>query len=433
MTGPASWRRVTGVEPRLLDAAVAAVVGGGGLLALLFELGPDGVAPSGADAVAAGAAVPLLLARRRAPLPVLALTVLGETAFTVIASRPSPVLAVTALIAVYTVARTVRRRIALIAAAVTDTALYVVVPCPVDSASDPEGGAVFAWVGMFAAVGGTVRTWRDYTAAMEERALRAEAGKEEEARRRVAEERLRIARELHDVIAHHIALITIQAGVAGHFLRDRPDQADATLAHIRDGGRTVLDEPGALLHVLRQSDDESDESNETDETGRTDEVDKAQRTEPVPGLSRLGRLLESLAAAGLSVRHRQTGRPRPLPTAIDLAAYRIIQEGLTNAHKHGADAVADLLVDYRTDALNIEITNPVRTGPVPEAQGTGHGLTGMRERAHAVGGSFHAGWDTGGRFRLDVRLPLSEAETPADAPSGSATELDATTARGRHA
>jgi signal transduction histidine kinase len=424
VTGPATWRRVTGVEPHLLDAALATVVGAGGLLYLLFGRGLDGEAPSGADAVAAGAAVLLLLARRRAPLPVLALTVLGETAFTVLASRPSPVLAVSALIAVYTVARTVRRRTAVIAAALTATALYVVVAYPMNSASDPEGGAVFAWVGTFAAVGGTVRTWRDYTAAMEERALRAEASKEEEARRRVAEERLRIARELHDVVAHHIALITIQAGVAGHFLRDRPDQADAALAHIREGGRTVLDELGSLLHVLRQSGDGTDE---------TDEMDEAHPTEPVPGLSRLGRLIESLTAAGLSVRHRQAGRPRPLPTAVDLAAYRVIQEALTNAHKHGAGAVADLLVDYRTDALHIEISNPVRTGPVPEAQGTGHGLTGMRERAHAVGGSFRAGADAGGRFRLEVRLPLPEDETPADAPSGSDTPLDATTPQGRPA
>jgi hypothetical protein len=138
-----------------------------------------------------------------------------------------------------------------------------------------------------------VRTWRDYLAAMEERALRAEAGKEAEARRRVAEERLRIARELHDVIAHHIALITIQAGVAGHFLRARPGQADVALGHLRDGGRTVLDERGSLLRVLRQSGDEPDET---------------RPAEPVPGLSRLGGLLESLTAAGLSVRHRQAGR-----------------------------------------------------------------------------------------------------------------------------
>ncbi|MEW2403381.1 histidine kinase [Streptomyces sp. NPDC046862] len=237
---------------------------------------------------------------------------------------------------------------------------------------------------------------------MGERARRAEASKEEEARRRVAEERLRIARELHDVIAHHIALITLQAGVAGHLLRTEPDQADTALGHIRDAGRTVLDELSSLLYVLRQPDDETD---------------GPQPTEPVPGLSRLGRLLESVTAAGLGVRHRRAGRSRPLPIAVDLAAYRIIQEGLTNAHKHGGHAVADLLVDYRTDALHIEISSPLRTGSsaAPAAVGTGHGLTGMRERAHAVGGSIHAGAQADGRFRLDARLPLPEPEEPADA------------------
>ncbi|OUD05060.1 sensor histidine kinase [Streptomyces swartbergensis] len=293
MLGPASLRRVTSAHPRLLDAALAALVGSAGMLPVLFGRWPDGDRASGADAVAAVAAFLLLLARRRAPLPVLALTVLGEVAFTVLASQPSRALKITVLLVIYTVARTVPRRTALIAAGGTSLVLYAVITYAMGSAYSPEAGAVFAWTGMFAAVGGTVRTWRDYVAAVEERALRAEASKEAEARRRVAEERLRIARELHDVIAHHIALITIQAGVAGHFLRDRPDQADVALGHIRDGGRTVLDELGSLLHVLRQSGDASDET---------------QPTEPVPGLSRLGGLLESLTAAGLSVRHRQAGR-----------------------------------------------------------------------------------------------------------------------------
>ncbi|WP_416981035.1 sensor histidine kinase [Streptomyces sp. T028] len=403
MTGPAPLRRVTGVQPRLLDTALATLVGAGGVLYLVLGRAPYGAALSGVDAVAAGAAFLLVLARRRAPLPVLALSVLGETAFTAMASRASPVLGAAALISVYTVARTVRRRIALIAAALTAIALYAVVAYPMDPTSRTEGAGVFAWVGMCAAVGGTVRTWRDYLAAVEERARRAEAGKEEEARRRVAEERLRIARELHDVIAHHIALITLQAGAARHVLRTEPDQADTALGHIRDAGRTVLDELSSLLHVLRQPGDETD--------GRPDP------TEPTPGLSRLSRLLESVTAAGLRVRHQQAGHPRPLPTAVDLAAYRIIQEGLTNAHKHGGTAGTDLLVDYRTDALHIEISNPVRTDSSAAfaAVGTGHGLTGMRERAHAVGGSLHAEAHADGRFRLDVRLPLPEPETPADA------------------
>ncbi|MFH9066899.1 sensor histidine kinase [Streptomyces coeruleorubidus] len=420
MIGPASLRRVTSAHPRLLDAALATLVGGAGMVPLLFGRWPDGDRASGADAVAAVAAFLLLLARRRAPLPVLALTVLGEVAFTVLASQPSRALKVTVLLVIYTVARTVPRRTALIVTAGTALVLYAVITSAMGSAYTPEAGAVFAWTGMFAAVGGTVRTWRDYVAAVEERALRAEASKEAEARRRVAEERLRIARELHDVIAHHIALITIQAGVAGHFLRDRPDQADVALGHIRDGGRTVLDELGSLLHVLRQSGDEPGET---------------QPAEPVPGLARLGGLLESLTAAGLSVRHRQTGRPRPLPTAVDLAAYRVIQEGLTNAHKHGATAQADLLVGYGPDALRIRITNLLHTrpSPVPAAAGTGHGLTGMRERAHAVGGSFRAGAEPDGRFRLDVRLPLPEAAPPAgtDASDGSGTALYPTAAQGR--
>ncbi|MFF5307931.1 sensor histidine kinase [Streptomyces massasporeus] len=419
MIGPASLRRVTGAHPRLLDAALAALVGGAGLLPLLFGQWPDGDRPTGADAVAAGAAFLLLLARRRAPLPVLALTVLGEVAFTILASYPSRVLKIAALIAVYTVARTVRRRTALIAVSGTALALHAVITYATDSATGPEAGAVFAWTGMFAAVGATVRTWQDYVAAVEERALRAEAGKEEEARRRVAEERLRIARELHDVIAHHIALITIQAGVAGHFLRGRPDQAEVALAHIRGAGRTVLDELSPLLHVLRQTGDETDETHPA---------------EPVPGLARLGGLLESLTAAGLSVRHRQAGLPRPLPTAIDLAAYGVIQEGLTNAHKHSATPEADLLVDYGADELRIRITN-IDFGPYAASAttGTGHGLTGMRERAHAVGGSLHAGADADGRFHLAVRLPLPAAGPPTDTRTsdGSGAAPHATAAKGR--
>ncbi|MFJ1807768.1 MULTISPECIES: sensor histidine kinase [unclassified Streptomyces] len=420
MIGPASLKRVTGTHPRLVDATLATLVGCIGLLPQLFGQWPDGIRPSGADAVAAVAAFMLLLARRQAPLPVLALAVLGEVAFTVLASYPSRALKLAALIAVYTVARTVRRRTALFVTLGTALALYAVMTWAADSASSPEADAVFAWTGMFAAVGGTVRTWHDYVAAMKERALRAEESKEEEARRRVAEERLRIARELHDVIAHHIALITIQAGVAGRFLRGRPDQAEVALGHIREAGRTVLDELGPLLHVLRQSGDETDET---------------ELTEPVPGLSRLGGLLESLAAAGLNVRHRQAGHPLPLPTAIDLTAYRVIQEGLTNAHKHGATAEADLLVDYRPGELRVRITNPLHSGPYPAsaAMGTGHGLTGMRERVQAVGGSLNAEADTDGCFRLAVRLPLPAAGPPADNRTSdrSGTDLPANTAEGR--
>jgi signal transduction histidine kinase len=388
MIGPGWLRRVNRKHPHLLDAALATLVAGVGALPLLLGFAPDGhqPTPTGADAVAAGIAFALLLVRRRAPLAVLALAVLSMIVITSTSGDRTPILEVTAFIAVYTVTRTASRRIALVAALTTAASLYTISAVLMGSLTDPESLGAVAWTGMAAAIGGTVRTWRDYLAATEERVVRAEATKEEEARRRVAEERLRIARELHDVIAHHIALINVQAGVASHVLRSQPDQADEALGHIRDAGRTVLDELGSLLYVLRQSGEE------------------AQPTEPVPGLSRLGHLVESLTAAGLRVQHRQAGQPRPVPIATDLAAYRIIQEGLTNAHKHGAGG-ARLLVDYRPDALRIEIRNTVRSRP-SAAAGTGNGLTGMRERAHAVGGSLDAGLDPDGNFYLGARLPL---------------------------
>ncbi|EEP75001.1 sensor histidine kinase [Micromonospora sp. ATCC 39149] len=389
MIGPAWPRQLNRNHPHLLDAALATLVAGVGALPLVLRFGPDdGPEPTGADAVAAGIAFVLLLTRRRAPLTVLALAVLSLIVVTATSGDKTPILEVTAIITLYTVTRTASRRVGVIAALGTAASLYTIDAAAIGSLTDPGSLGAIAWTGMAASIGGAVRTWRDYLAATEERAIRAEATKEEEARRRVAEERLRIARELHDVIAHHIALINVQAGVASHMLRSQPDQADEALGHIREAGRTVLDELGSLLYVLRQS------------------GEVVQPTEPVPGLSRLGHLLETLTAAGLRIQHRQVGQSRPVPLATDLAAYRIIQEGLTNAHKHGAGA-ARLLVDYRPDALRIEVRNAVHTRP-SAAAGTGNGLTGMRERAHAVGGSLHAALEPDGTFHLDARLPLPD-------------------------
>jgi len=398
---PAKLRRVAGTHPLLLDIALAALVGGGGMIPLLFGLRPDGEPFTGADAVAAATAFVLLTARRRAPHTVLTLALLGDAVIVTVTGDEPHVLEVAAIIALYTVVtRTARRGTAAAWAGVTAAVLFGVKATATGSAIDAENLDVIAWTGMAAALGGAVRTWRDYVAAIEERADRAEATKEEEALRRVAEERLRIARELHDVIAHHIALINVQAGVASHLLRTQPDKADDALRHIRDAGRTVLDELASLLLVLRRSGDD----------GATEPA------EPVPGLSRLGGLVESLTAAGLRVRHEQAGVARQPPVAVDLAAYRIIQEGLTNAHKHGRGE-ALLRVEYRPDALLVQIRNPLPTESPPPPAGTGHGLTGMRERAQAVGGSLRAGAGPDGTFHLDARLPLPESTASHELPT----------------
>jgi signal transduction histidine kinase len=233
-------------------------------------------------------------------------------------------------------------------------------------------GLLFA-VLMAVAIGDAIRTQRAYVAAVEGRARRAEESREQEAHRRVIEERLRIARELHDVVAHRLALISVQAGVATHLMHSRPEQAIAALSHVRQAANTAVTELGTVVSVLRQ------------------DGDPDPTTLPAPGLADLPGLLDTVAASGLRVRFQQKGTTRALPAAADLAAYRIIQESLTNAHKHGAGGTADLDVVYRDDGVTIDVSNPVRVpGPDDSVVGTRHGLIGMQERATALGGALRA-------------------------------------------
>ncbi|MGI5122140.1 sensor histidine kinase [Marinactinospora thermotolerans] len=260
----------------------------------------------------------------------------------------------------------------------------------------PERLVWLVWLGMALALGDATRSRRAYVAEMVERARRAEQTREEEARRRVAEERLRIARELHDVIAHHIALVNVQSGVAAHLLRSDPAAAEQALAHVRHSGREVLEELGVLLGVLRQS-------------GEPDAP-----TEPAPGLSQFATLLETFASTGLRVDCEVRGEPRAVSLGVDLVAYRVLQESLTNVHKHGGGSPARLLLDYTGDTLTVEVRND-HAGAAgrgeEEARGTGLGLVGMRERVTAVGGTLHAGpLETGGFL---VRAVLPAAETGA--------------------
>jgi signal transduction histidine kinase len=250
-----------------------------------------------------------------------------------------------------------------------------------------------------------------------------------DAQRRVDEERLRIARELHDVVAHTMATITVQAAAASQLLRDRPDEAAASLRAIRAASKDGLRELRAILDVLRSA------------SGGSEDI--TDPTQPTPGLARLDALVDGVGAAGLPVTVAITGQPRDLPAITDLSAFRIIQEALTNTIRHAGPATAAVTVDYGPDELRVEVTDTGRglTSAAaahaayiagagiadagishPGIAGVaGHGLRGMRERASAAGGTIDIGPLPGGGFRVAARLPLSQAPATAEATEATAT------------
>jgi signal transduction histidine kinase len=318
-----------------------------------------------------------------------------------VTADPRAPVAMSAVVALYTVASTTDRpttwRVGLLTMTVLTGTAMLAGPLPW---YDQENLGLFAWTGMAAAAGDAVRSRRAFVHAIRERAERAERTREEEARRRVAEERLRIARDLHDVVAHHIALVNVQAGVAAHVMDKRPDQAKEALAHVREASRTALSELRATVGLLRQS------------------GDPEAPTEPAPGLARLDELADTFRSAGLPVEVARADDDTTLPAAVDLAAYRVIQEALTNVRKHaGPTAKAEVsVVRVGTD---VEIT-VLDDGPGEDAEPRdddghgGHGLLGMRERVTALGGSLTTGPRYGGGFRVHAILPLKN-HTPTSA------------------
>jgi signal transduction histidine kinase len=230
-----------------------------------------------------------------------------------------------------------------------------------------------------------------------ERRIEATRALEEEARRRASDERLRIARELHDVLAHNISLINVQAGVALHLIDEQPEQARTALAAIKEASKDVLREVRSTLGVLRQVDEEAPRF-------------------PSPSLGRLDDLVASAGRTGLTVRTSTTGVPRPIPASVDSAAFRIIQEALTNVSRHAGAATATVGVGYGPRDITVEISDDgtvAQDGSRKRAQGGtaertkgGHGILGMRERATALGGQLDAGPRPGGGWRVRARLPL---------------------------
>jgi signal transduction histidine kinase len=212
--------------------------------------------------------------------------------------------------------------------------------------------------------------------------------REEQASRAVDAERLRIARELHDVVAHTMATINVQASVAAHVIHQQPDQAAQALEVIKQASKEGLRELRGILNVLRQA----------------DELDERS---PAPRLAQLDALVENATRAGLPTSVTIRGQARTLAPTVDLTAYRIVQESLTNALRYAGPATARVTLSYADDELDVEVVDGGRGRADGTPEGAGHGIAGMRERAEAVGGTLIAGPGPEGGFRVQARLPLS--------------------------
>jgi signal transduction histidine kinase len=335
-------------------------------------------------------AVALILpTRRRFPLSILGVSIAASVLAPLWTPSNFGFLIATA-IAMYRVALVTNRRTTVVAAAtaiailIGGTAMTGTVGWQYAHLLQPA-----ALLGVAAAIGDATRNRRAYIDAITERAIRAERTRELEAERRVTEERLRIARELHDAAAHQIAAINLHAGVASNALPDRPEDAERALGVIRASARSVLSEISALLRVLRS----------------TPTTAGAPVAEPTGDLTALDVLIGEFERSGLRVTKSVAGDLSQLHGAVSIIGYKVAQEGMANALKHGTDATAHVDVAIADQRVTLRITNPVRPPVNPLHTGSGqHGLIGMRERVESVRGSMSTN-DADARFVLTATLP----------------------------
>lgn len=392
-----TWQRLRSDHPRLLDVA------GGVLLITVTGLGAtidqSGGRFTGLDPVTGSVALfsaATVFAHRRHPRAVVAVTLLCTVVLTFTSLRLSPALATPLLAALYFLAIRTDRATALRASIITAVLLTGISLLFGPGGPLGERIGVLAWALLPGALGDSIRNRRAHLAAIEERAERAERTREEEARRRVADERIRIARDLHDVVAHHIALANAQAGIAVHLMDSHPVQAREVLSHITDATGSALQELRATVGLLRRAEEPAP-------------------LEPTPGLDRLPELITTFERAGLPVRLTVEGEARPLSPGVDLTAFRIVQESLTNVAKHAHGADAEITLSYSGSRVAVSVANgrPTAVGrpravSVPQQAPSegGFGLIGMRERAGAVGGRLSADRRPDGGFLVTAELPL---------------------------
>ncbi|MGW6920819.1 sensor histidine kinase [Streptomyces sp. NPDC054950] len=395
-----SWQRRAATRPKSVEAttlvALSVFTVSGVVVTRAVMPQAPALWPGVALSVVACAALHRRLDR---PLPVLAVTLLctmgqGALGYLLTPLVMGPLLWAQYTASVRTPRRAARNSALTAAAGIAVTGLFVPSfhDSPMLSIVNPA-----AWVLMSAAFGAYVRVRREYAAA---RAEHADRRREEEARHRVIQERMRIARELHDVVAHHLTLADAQAGTAAHLARADPGKALEIIGRLPETTAAALRELKATVGLLRE------------------DTDPGHDLTPAPGLGQLPDLVDACSAAGLEVSVTVEGPSRPLTPVLDLTAYRIVQEALTNVSKHAATRTARVRVAYTPHYLTLTVTNdtvPGRPAPAPgPGPGRGFGLLGMRERTAAAGGTFHAGHRPRGGFEVACTLPLDRPdESPA--------------------
>ncbi len=400
----AMYAKVRDPHPVAVDVLLAAVFAVIGVATELVKLPEtegyrDGTAASVALALAA--TVPLVWRRSHSAavmaVAAAAMTVHGALLF----PGSGPFLGV--LAALYAVAAYGSTRAARVSLAI----IIAFQPVAVAHPEDPNfnsWGDVLVGVVIFTAVwvyGDSRRVRRLHLEVAEERAARAERERDERARAAVQEERTRIAREMHDIVAHSVSVMVVQAGAARRMVPRDPAAAAVAAGEVEEVGRAALRDMRRVIGVLRADGDEDAAESRAPAT-----------LEPQPGMGDVAELVATCRDAGLDVRVRTEGEVRPLPSGVELAAYRIIQEALTNTMKHAGPARAEVRVTYDDDALTLVVADDGR-GVGFDPDDTGHGLPGMRERVTVYGGDLDAGPHPGGGFRIRARLPLDRAAAPA--------------------
>jgi signal transduction histidine kinase len=413
-TRPRAWAWIGRLHPRMFDRLLVGVLFLLGLTSFLeLRFGdrslPLGIPGGLGSAIFIGLVLLLLqvaplLWRRSHPSLVL-LVVAAAFGLKILLGFNPGIAGVGLLVAMYSVAAYefgVRRLVFLVAAGLFFVAGFVVFGVTGNPRSFaitvPSLFFVTAWL-----IGDYLRTRRAYVAQLEDRAARLERERDQDRRLAADEERTRIARELHDVVAHDVSVIAIQAGAARAVQATRPEAAAQALGLIETTARDTLIELNRLLGVLRASNG------------------AAPDRRPQPGIGQLAGLVEELRAAGLEVDARVEGEARPLPPAVDLSAYRIVQEATTNVLKHARARRVDIRVHYAETMLALDIRDDGADNGADPASSSGHGLIGMRERVALFGGELRAGRNPAGGFSVHARLPL-EIPSPSNTPSPLAGE-----------